>query len=216
VAGACSRVTPHPDADLLARRDGELDPSGSAVRAVKRIEDYNKWALASPEERRLLANFHTVAAALRAEHVRRIPFRAVRAIGEDLLWAQEVLEAGFALVHEPASHALHSHAYSLRERFTRNVDDGIANHDIIGRTLAEADVEPLVRGMVAADWAFLTESGLTGDELMWWQVESVLRRVAQVGGQWLGTNHEAFPREAIDAFSRVVAMRRRAARDEAS
>ncbi|WP_445148477.1 glycosyltransferase family 2 protein [Baekduia sp. Peel2402] len=216
VAGACSRVTPHPDADLLARRDGELDPSGSSVRSVKRIDDYGRWAGASPEERRLLANFHTVAAALRAEHVRRLPFRAVRAIGEDLLWAQEVLESGLALVHEPASHALHSHAYSLRERFTRNVDDGIANHDIVGRSLAAADVEPLVRGMVAGDWAFLAQSGLTGDELAWWQVESVLRRVAQASGQWLGTNHEAFPREAVDAFSRVVAMRRRAARDEAS
>jgi GT2 family glycosyltransferase len=211
VAGACSRVTPHPDADLLARRDGELDPSGSAVRAVKRIEDRGAYERMNAEERRLLANFHTVAAALRAEHVRRIPFRAVRAIGEDLLWAREVLESGLALVHEPASHALHSHAYSLRERFTRNVDDGIANHDIIGRHLAEVDVEPLVRGMVAGDWAFLREAGLAGDALEWWQVEAVLRRVAGACGQWLGTNYEDFPPEVVDAFSRVVAMRRRAA-----
>lgn len=215
VAGACSRVTPHPDADLLARRDGELDPSGSSVRSVKRIEDYDAYRRMSSEERRLLANFHTVAAALRAEHVRRIPFRAVRAIGEDLLWAHEVLEAGLALVHEPASHALHSHAYSLRERFTRNVDDGIANHDIVGRSVAEADVEPLVRGMVAGDWSLLREAGLAGDELEWWQVEAVLRRVAQASGQWLGTNHEDFPPEVVDAFSRVVAMRRRAAAAEA-
>lgn len=209
VAGVCSRVSPHPDADVLTCRDGALDPSGSTVRSVKRITDWNTYRLGTAEERRLLLNFHTVSAAIRANVLERIPFRKMRAIGEDLLWAQEVLESGLALVHEPESHAYHSHAYSLRERFSRNVDDGIANHDIVGRELAEGDVEPLIRGMVAADWAYLRdELGLTGAELEYWQVEAVLRRVAQAAGQWLGTNYEAFAPEVMETFSRVAAMRR--------
>jgi rhamnosyltransferase len=209
VAGACSRVTPHPHADPLTRRDGLLDPSGSPVRAVKRITDWDAYRHAPPEERRLLLNFHTVSAALRADVVARIPFRQVRTIGEDLLWARDVLEAGLALTHEPASHAYHSHDYSLRERFMRNVDDGVANHDIAGRELPEEAVAPMIRAMVAEDWAQLRGPlGLEGAELEDLQVEAVLRRVAQVAGQWVGANHESLPPEVLDAFSRVATMRR--------
>ena len=68
-------------------------------------------------ERRVFLNFHTVSAAIRADAWRRTPFRSVRTLGEDLLWAREVLEAGWALVHEPASRAYHSHDYSLDELF---------------------------------------------------------------------------------------------------
>jgi rhamnosyltransferase len=130
VAGAASRVLPYPDADLLTRRDVALDPSSSEERSVKRIVDRQAYDAMPVEQRRLLLNYHTVSAAIRADVLQRIPFRSVRAIGEDLLWSREVLEAGLALVHEPASRVYHSHDYSLREWFMRNVDDGVANRDI--------------------------------------------------------------------------------------
>ena len=91
-----------PDADPLTRRDGSLEPSGSAERSVKRIDDWGSYAEMPVEQRRLLLNFHTVSAAVRADVMRQFPFKSVRAIGEDLLWAREVLEAGMALVHEAA------------------------------------------------------------------------------------------------------------------
>lgn len=209
VAGACSRVLPYPDADPLTKRDAALEPSGSSKRVVKRIEDWEEWEAMPVEQRRLLLNFHTVSAAIRAEALRRIPFRAVRAIGEDLLWARQALEAGLALVHEPASKAYHSHEYSLKEWLMRNVDDGIANHDINGRTLGEAEADALLRGMIASDWRYLREDlGLTGEELDRWQAQAALRRAAQVAGQWLGASHETLPSEATLAFSRVENSRR--------
>jgi GT2 family glycosyltransferase len=209
VAGACSRVLPHPDADPLTRRDGTLELSGSEERAVKRIEDWRAYEAMPVEERRVLLNFHTVSAAIRADVLRRIPFRSVRTIGEDLLWSREVLEAGLALVHEPDSRVYHSHNYSLREWFMRNVDDGVANQDINGRTLSDEEVDALVRGMVTSDWAHLRdELGLDGAELERWQVHAALRRAAQGAGQWLGVNHATLPPEAIVAFSRVANARR--------
>lgn len=209
VAGACSRVLPYPDADPLTTRDGMLELSGSKERSVKRIEDWRAYEAMPVEERRVLLNFHTVSAAIRAEVLQRIPFRSVRAIGEDLLWSREVLEAGLALVHEPDSRVYHSHDYSLREWFMRNVDDGVANHDINDRSLSEQDVHALVRGMVASDWAHLRdELGLDGEELERWQIQAALRRAAQGAGQWLGVNHASLPAEAIAPFSRVANMRR--------
>ncbi len=209
VAGACSRVLPYPDADPLTKRDVAIDPSGSPERAERRITDWDAWRAMPPEQRRLLMNFHTVSAAIRADALRRIPFQSVRTIGEDLLWAREALEGGMALVHEARSCVYHSHDYSLREWFMRNVDDGIANREINGRVLGEEEADALVRGMVAADWDHLRgELGLEGEELARWQVQAALRRAAGIAGQWLGANHERFAPEVLTAFSRVENSRR--------
>lgn len=206
VAGACSRVVAHPDADLLTRRNVELDPSGGSERKVKRIDDWSAYRSMPVEQRRLLLNFHTVSAAIRAEVMERIPFRSVRTIGEDLLWAREVLEAGLALTHEPRSQVWHSHNYSLRDWFMRNVDDGVANHDINGRTLSDTEAEALVRAMIAHDWQFLAAMA-AGEDLDGLRIEAAIRRVAQGAGQWLGTNYADHPPEAIAAFSRIAKVR---------
>jgi GT2 family glycosyltransferase len=209
VAGVSSRVLPYPEADPLTLHDGGLEPSGSAERSVKRIEDWGDYAAMPVEQRRLLLNFHTVSAAVRADVMRQFPFKSVRAIGEDLLWAREVLEAGMALVHESESRVYHSHQYSLREWFMRNVDDGIANNEINGRSLGEEEADALVRGMIASDWAYLRdELGLDGEDLERWRMQAALRRAAQVAGQWLGVNYTELPAEAVDSFSRVANSRR--------
>lgn len=209
VAGASSRVLPYPDADPLTKRDGAFEPSGAAERTVKRIEDWDEYEALPVEQRRLLLNFHTVSAAVRADVMRRHPFRSVRAIGEDLLWAREILEAGMALVHESESRVYHSHDYSLRRRFMRNVDDGIANREINDRSLDEGEAGALVRGMIASDWRYLQEElGLEGEELEGWRMEAALRRAAAVAGQWLGVHYPDYPDEVVDAFSLLANSRR--------
>src|SRR5439155_10778597 len=100
---------------------------------------------------RLLINFHTVSAAIRPDVLRRIPFREVL-IGEDLLWAKEVLESKLKIQHEPSSVVLHSHHYTPAELLRRNVDDGFANREIVGRTFDEADLVPTIEALVRDDW----------------------------------------------------------------
>ena len=209
VAGACSRALPYLDADILTARDSAIDPSGSPDRWVKRITDWEEYLAMPTEERRRLLNFHTVSAAIRADVMRVTPFKTVRAIGEDLLWSREVIEGGLALVHEPKSRVYHSHEYSLRDWFMRNVDDGIANQEIAGRNLSEADADSLVRGMIASDLSFLRdELGLVGPDLDRWTIQAALRRSAQVAGQWVGVNHGTMPKAVAEAFSRVASGRR--------
>lgn len=210
VAGVTSRIVPRPDADHLSRHDIELEPSATDQRSLRRVDHWESYETMSVEDRRLLLNFHSVSAAVRADVMRQYPFRSVRAIGEDLLWAREVVEAGLALVHEPASRVYHSHDYSLRGWFMRNVDDGVANREINGRVLADEEADALVRGMIAADWAYLRdELGLEGEELQRWQIQAALRRAAQIAGQWLGVRYKDYPDTTIDAFSRVANSRRK-------
>jgi GT2 family glycosyltransferase len=211
IAGVTSRIVPKPDADRLTRHDIELEPSGADQRSVRRVDHWSSYEEMPAEQRRLLLNFHSVSAAVPADVMRQFPFKSVRAIGEDLLWAREVIEGGMALAHEPESRVYHSHDYSLREWFMRNVDDGVANREINGRVLADEEADSLVRGIIAADWAYLRdELELEGEELERWQIQAALRRAAQTAGQWLGVRHKDYPDEAIDAFSRVANSRRKA------
>jgi GT2 family glycosyltransferase len=208
-AGACSRVIPHPDADVLTAKDVGRELSGSTARTRKAIQDWRLYEGLSAEERRAFLNFHTVGSAIRADVFAKTPFRSVRTLGEDLLWAREVTEAGWSLWHEPTSRIYHSHNYTLPDLFSRNVDDGLANRELNGRTLSQKEVEPLVRTLVLDDWVYLRdELGLDGEELDLRRLDSALRRVAQVTGQWMGINHRALPPEAIAAFSGVERARR--------
>jgi GT2 family glycosyltransferase len=200
VAGACSCVLPREDADLLTRRDGLRDPSGSLERQVRQIDDAGHYATLSPHQLRLLVNFHTVSAAIRADVLARIPFREVL-MGEDMLWAKEVLEAGLKIQHEPSSVVLHSHAYSYADVLRRNVDDGFATREIVGRRMGDEDVVPTIMSMVRDDWRFLEKDcELNAIELEQWRLDSVLRRSAQIVGQWLGTNRELL---SDDLFSQL-------------
>jgi hypothetical protein len=162
----------------------------------------------SPDERRRLLNFHTVSAAIRAEAWKSRPFRSMRAVGEDLLWAREILESGWALLHEPASVVQHSHAYSLEQWLGRNVDDGIANRDIIGRRLERDAVVPMIRALVQDDWTYLKDTvGMAGEDLDHWRLESALRRGAQILGQWIGLNYEELPESMVAEVSSIARIR---------
>lgn len=203
-AGVCSRVMPFPDADILTAKSGSRELSAADAPERKVIEDWDFYRKMSVEQRRELLNFHTVGTVLRAEVFAKIPFRSVPTLGEDLLWAKEALEAGWALWHQPASVVYHAHPYTLGERFARNVDDGLANHEINGRTVAESDIVDAVRALVADDWAYLSDTlGLKGDDLDQWKLESVLRRAAEVVGQWVGANHHDLPAGMAAHFSGV-------------
>jgi GT2 family glycosyltransferase len=210
LAGVCSRMLPKAQADLLTRRDGLRELCGSSVRTRKSIEEWKRYRELGIEERRVFLNFHTVGSAIRADVFRQIPFQPVTTLGEDLLWAREVIEEGWALLHEPASVVYHSHDYTLRELLGRNVDDGLANSEIVGRLMDEQEILPRIEALVADDWMYLdAELQLEGEELRRWQVAAVLRRVAQVVGQWVGVNHAALPDELLTALSGVSQAKRK-------
>ena len=197
-----------PDRDILVRRDVLRSPSGSRERIVRRLEDVEAFRRLPEPERRLLVNFHTVGCAIRRSALRAHPFREIATIGEDMAWAQDVLEAGWRIVHEPASVVLHSHAYGPLEILRLNVDDGIANRAIVGRTMGEGEVVPLIQALVRDDWRYLAEDcRLAGGELDPWRFEAAVRRTAQVVGHWIGANHDGPGRDLAWRLSRIEATR---------
>ncbi len=155
VAGAYCRVLPRPEARLLARRAAELDLAYSTERRVTRITDRAAWAALAPDARRVFVDFNDIASALRRSAWQRLPF-ARTAFGEDLLWARSALEAGHAIVFEPAAAVHHSHEYepgAMRRRaridaWFNRVHLGRVN--VAGRRAAARLAIHLVRGDLAA------------------------------------------------------------------
>ncbi|MEA3213417.1 MAG: hypothetical protein QOE70_6474 [Chthoniobacter sp.] len=190
IAGVCSRTQVRPEADLLTAKDVPRDYNSSLERQIRSITDFAAYRALSHQALRALVNFHSMSAAIRPEVFAKIPFRKVT-IGEDILWAKEVLEAGYKIQHEPSSVILHSHNYSHFELLQRCFDDGIANHEIVGRDFADHELIGRIFWHAKDDWRYLDELGcFQGDELEWWRMTSLLRRTAQHVGDWLGVNHE--------------------------
>ena len=210
VAGASSRMLPPSGFSLLAQRDVRARPQRLADALDARPRRPARLRRLGAHDLRVRINFHTVSAALRREALERVPFREMRTIGEDVQWAREVHGGrGGAIRHEPASVVRHGDDAPLWAVLGRNVDDGVANHDVVGRTWPRGDVLPAIEAMVRDDWAFLAELGLEGEELERERSPSVLRRAAQVAGQYVGANADAAARRARRRPLRGHAPRRR-------
>lgn len=202
LAGVSSRLVPHEDADPLIRLDGLREASYSTMPSRRAIEDREHYGSLSPAELRTFAHFHTVSCAIRPEALARVPFRSVTTIGEDLQWGKDALEAGLAIAHEPRSVARHSHDYRFDELLGRSFDDGVAAREIVGSRLCVESLLGHIAAQVDADLTHLRgEYELGPEELEHWERESISRRTAQLVGQWLGTNADQLPAQAVPALS---------------
>jgi GT2 family glycosyltransferase len=200
LAGVCSRVLPGDDADVLTAYDGARDLHASSERQWRTIVDRDAYQTLSPSALRRLINFHTISAAVRAAVFEAIPFRAVT-MGEDIVWAKEVLEAGYAIQHEPTSVVYHTHNYSLLELMQRNFDDGRVNHAVVGREIADHEVFPRIASSVQDDRRYLEQAGLSADARADWEMISAVRRTAQALGQWLGANYDLASGDLLEVLS---------------
>jgi GT2 family glycosyltransferase len=203
VAGVCSRILPRPDADLLAHREVLRNPTALTEKIVREIRNWDEYRALPHHKLRDFINFHTVSCAIRPEVLRKLPFRDVM-IAEDILWAKEVLEAGYKTVQESSSVVFYGHRYSFPEIFQINFDDGVANQQIVGRAIEDADLVRWTAAMVRDDWRYLDEKcNLTGDDLHRWQIISALRRSAQALGQWAGVNLDPVTGDVASKLSMI-------------
>jgi len=115
VAGAYSRQIARPDCNPLLKSRLELWGAGQKLKKVQELKNPGEM---SPREIVETYSFDNVSSMIRRSVWERIPFRR-RKFAEDILWAKEVLEAGWKIVFEPESMVIHSHHKSLWYEFRR-------------------------------------------------------------------------------------------------
>lgn len=77
--------------------------------------------------------FSNVNSAFRRELWREHPFAEEAGIAEDLEWCKWALERGYQVVYQPRAAVYHSHDYTLRQLYRRNVQEGFSRQRIYGR-----------------------------------------------------------------------------------
>jgi rhamnosyltransferase len=122
MAGVVGRQIPYADAPLCSRR--ELYDHFERLKAsadVIRIDDPDRYA-EDESLRQVLHFFSDNNAALKRSVWEEIPYPDVP-FGEDQLWAESVIKAGYAKAYRHDAVVYHSHAYSVREMYLRQREE---------------------------------------------------------------------------------------------
>ena len=173
VAGATARLLPREDDDPLTTRTALDAPEASAEPRVWGPADLGSDTV----------HFNDVASAVRAEVLRALPFPDV-AFGEDVLWAEGALRAGWRLAFVPGAVARHAHAYGPAQAYRRYRTDA-AFHRERGVRLRPG-LASVLRGIgheLRADWGHVARRRRGWVHLL----RAPALRTAQVLGQWAGS-----------------------------
>ncbi len=185
--GGYSRVLPRPGCSPLVERCVKGDLVYSPERQVKRLA-VAELARLAPFERRIFFHFNNVASCVRRDFFAHAPFPELP-FGEDLAWGERVLSAGEAIVYEPRSVVLHSHASSLREDHLRHRADALLMRTLFGIRNRDGwhDCFPAWRAEVRRDFSYVLASRATWPRKLGALLYSPLLRAAQLAGQLAGS-----------------------------
>jgi glycosyltransferase involved in cell wall biosynthesis len=115
-AGAFGRHRAWPGASLFTKRDidSHFGRFEGHPLAVSRQTDVDKWASGDEHWRQMLHYFSDNNSCLRRSVWADYPFPEVD-FGEDQIWANRIIEAGFERVYAPSAVVYHSHEFTLKE-----------------------------------------------------------------------------------------------------
>lgn len=214
VAGAFSRHVPRPGTSpSLYRQAVHIWQTGGT-------QTLYKQAPADPVEYQR-DKFHYIYFSDTSSAIRRSVWQETHfprtSFAEDALWADAVLQAGYAIVYEPSSQVLHSHNYPLVEQFRQNVDHTAAmkrlfqppDYDRPGFEWWQIRAIPR---QVWRDWFFILHSPdfqpAPFFRKLGWMWLSPWWHFATALGVVIGVNLENLPNSFQLLFSRQERMRR--------
>jgi rhamnosyltransferase len=117
-AGAYSRQLPREDAPLVIKRaHNEEWCYGSEIGFENNFPDLNQ----RPSEIYKSIFFTDVSSCLKRAIWEKHPFRNCET-AEDILWASDVLKAGYTTLYQPKSLVVHSHIRNIKKHFMNNLN----------------------------------------------------------------------------------------------
>jgi rhamnosyltransferase len=191
VAGAVGRQVAWPDACLTSRRElfDHFERLRTSAPPVMRIDDPGRYA-SDETYRQVLHFFSDNNAALRRAVWERFPYPDVR-FGEDQLWAEAILRAGYAKAYVHEAVVYHSHDFSLRAMYRRHREEAAFYRSAFGYRMVPGAryVLPAIRAHVEADyrhWVHHARDLYSRRRFLW----SIPLNVARVLGQYAGGRKE--------------------------
>lgn len=159
----------------------EPRPGCPALEAKDLMEAYGE----AHRQERCRHWFSMASAAIRRSVWRGLRFDETLRYSEDVDWSWRARQAGGAIRFVPDSRVLHSHAYSLRQFYSRHYGEGQAEARIFAwspwqASLLRYSLLPYVR-QLWSDWRWCARAGAAGAALV-----APLYRLAQLAGRRAG------------------------------
>ncbi|MEZ6016978.1 MAG: glycosyltransferase [Planctomycetota bacterium] len=189
VGAAYCRNVAREDCWPLTLVASQSDPGYSPARAEVRLPAPDVYARLDSDARRLLYNFNDVASAVRRELWERHPFPRTM-MGEDVLMARALLEAGFTIVYDAEATVQHSHDYEPPKQHWRGEVDARFNAEWLDRVAVNvaADVPVLAQRLATDDLARLRALGTPEAEVQALAPRALELRRALVEGLFEGSH----------------------------
>ena len=151
VAGVYSRQLPRPESGPLTRVLVSGWATAASERRTQFVSSPAAYRALPPQEKLKLAAFDNVSSCVRCSVLEEHPFERTR-FGEDLRWGKAVVEAGYALVYEPASTVLHSHERGARYDLRRHYVHGALLAELFG--LVPKPWRPPIDALLSATYLY--------------------------------------------------------------
>lgn len=119
-AGAFGKHYAYEDASPFTKRDLDIHFENMLAHPLCLSRDTDSEAYKNSVSWRQLLHFYSDNnSCMRRDIWKKIPYRTVK-FGEDQLWANDIIKAGFAKVYAPQAAVFHSHDYDPEENYDRN------------------------------------------------------------------------------------------------
>ncbi len=144
LVGVYSRQIPRSDADIFTQKMFALWGVNAEQPVRREIQDHTAYVTSPWQVKAQVCAFSDVSSCLRRSVWERFPLPDL-VYAEDLAWAQNVLEAGYALMYNPRSTVIHSHRRAWLSHLERAYIDGQIVPEIFDADIPLLPREKLVR-----------------------------------------------------------------------
>lgn len=208
IAGAFGRHLPYPDASPFTRRDLVAHFQGFAdAPAVVRLDDRARYDQ-DPGYRQFLHFFSSNNALVRRSVWAQIPFPDVE-FAEDQIWAQRIIEAGYAKAYAHDACVYHSHDHRGWEKLQRAFDESRSFRQLFGYRLCPslAYLGYQTLACTYRDLRYLRRASSETQRARW-ALRAPIDHFLHQAGMYLGQRSQALPARVRLALSRDKRLER--------
>lgn len=167
-AGAFGKHLAYPDASPFTKRDLDQHFENFNDHPLVLSKHTNSARFESGNQgwRQLLHFYSDNNSCMRRSVWEKLPYREVK-FGEDQVWADDIIQAGYSKVYSPQARVFHSHDFSPEETFERSSTESAFFKHFFGYALIkdEADLKTGLTSLNAHDSKWAKENNIPANVL---------------------------------------------------
>jgi glycosyltransferase involved in cell wall biosynthesis len=184
-AGAFGKHLPYPDASPFTKRDlgNHFDNFRQHPLCVDKNTEKRRFEKKDQGWRQFLHFYSDNNSCMRRSVWEKIPYRPVK-FGEDQVWAEDIIRAGYAKLYSPRAQVYHSHDFGPEETFERSKTESAFFKHFFGYRLIKNSetMQEILKNVNADDSRWAAENNVSEATLKTRFKENEARLKGQLAG----------------------------------